>query len=153
MEPAGSPVHGVRVVGDCSIQNDPRAAGAHREPAESARLRRAVGNPLPTDPNYAWTDLTWLLHKDNVSWAYYVDAGSQPDCDDNAAMSCAPVIQTAKTPGIWNPLPYFTDVQQDDQLGDIEPLPNFFAAAKNGELPAVVVDHAERRRSASTRRR
>ena len=52
-------------------------------------------------------------------------------------MSCAPVGQTAKTPGIWNPLPYFTDVQQDDQLGNIQSLTNFFTAAKSGDLPAV----------------
>ncbi|MGO9496379.1 MAG: alkaline phosphatase family protein [Solirubrobacteraceae bacterium] len=122
----------------CSIQNDPASCrSAIENPQNPPDFARRLGNPLPTNPNYAWTDLTWLLHKDNVSWAYYVDAGSQPDCDDNAAMSCAPVAQTAKTPGIWNPLPYFTDVQQDDQLGDIEPLPNFFTAAKNGDLPAV----------------
>ena len=52
--------------------------------------------------------------------------GSEPDCDDDAAMSCAPVGQSAKTPGIWNPLPYFTDVQQDDQLGNIKSLSDFF---------------------------
>jgi phospholipase C len=122
----------------CSIQNDPASCrSAIENPQNPPDFARRLGNPLPTNPNYAWTDLTWLLHKDNVSWAYYVDAGSQPDCDDNAAMSCAPVVQTARTPGIWNPLPYFTDVQQDDQLGDIEPLPNFFTAAKNGDLPAV----------------
>jgi phospholipase C len=122
----------------CSIQNDPQSCrSAIENPQNPPDFARRLGNPLPTNPNYAWTDLTWLLHKDDVSWAYYVDAGSQPDCDDNAAMSCAPVVQTARTPGIWNPLPYFTDVQQDDQLGDIEPLPNFFTAAKDGSLPAV----------------
>jgi phospholipase C len=122
----------------CSIQNDPRSCrSAIENPQNPPDFARRLGNPLATDPNYAWTDLTWLLHKDDVSWAYYVDAGSQPDCDNNAAMSCAPVVQTAKTPGIWNPLPYFTDVQQDDQLGNIEPLPNFFTAAKDGDLPAV----------------
>src|SRR5262249_45760726 len=30
--------------------------------------------------NLAWTDITWLLHLHHVSWAYYVQAGSQPDC-------------------------------------------------------------------------
>jgi hypothetical protein len=45
---------------------------------------------------YSWTDLTYLLHKDNVSWAYYVQSGIQPDCDDNpdqTAAGCAPVAQ------------------------------------------------------------
>jgi phospholipase C len=122
----------------CSLQNDPESCrNAVQHPQNPPDFARRLGNPLPTNPNYAWTDLTWLLHKDGVSWAYYVDKGSQPDCDDNAAMSCAPVSQTAQTPGIWNPLPYFTDVQQDDQLGNIEGLPDFFAAVKNDTLPAV----------------
>ena len=122
----------------CTLQGDPESCrNAVQHPQNPPDFARRLGNPLPTNPNYAWTDLTWLLHKDNVSWAYYVDKGSQPDCDDNAAMSCAPVSQTAQTPGIWNPLPYFTDVQQDDQRGNIEGLPDFFTAAKNGDLPAV----------------
>jgi hypothetical protein len=52
-------------------------------------------------------------------------------------MSCAPLGQNAKTPGIWNPLPYFTDVQQDDQVGNIQSLTDFYKAAKVGNLPAV----------------
>ncbi len=30
--------------------------------------------------NMAWTDITWLLHAHHVSWAYYVQKGTQPDC-------------------------------------------------------------------------
>jgi hypothetical protein len=33
---------------------------------------------------YSWTDLTYLLHKANVSWAYYVQSGIQPDQHDHA---------------------------------------------------------------------
>ena len=122
----------------CSLQADPASCrSAIENPQNPPDFARRLGNPLPTNPNYAWTDLTYLLHKANVSWAYYVDKGSQPDCDNDAAMSCAPVVQTAQTPGIWNPLPYFTDVQQDDQLGNIQSLPDFFTAAKDGTLPAV----------------
>jgi phospholipase C len=87
--------------------------------------------------HYAWTDLTWLLHQQNVSWGYYVFQGSEPDCENDAAMTCAPVQQGPTTPGIWNPLPSFTDVSQDGQLGNIQSLSSFFAAAKNGTLPAV----------------
>jgi len=89
---------------------------------------------------YSWTDLTYLLHKDNVSWAYYVQSGIQPDCDDNpdqTAAGCAPVAQCAGTPSIWNPLPSFTDVKADGQLGNIENLSAFYTAAANGTLPAV----------------
>ena len=72
-----------------------------------------------------------------MSWGYYVFQGTEPDCEDDSAMTCAPVQQGPKTPGIWNPLPYFTDVAQDNQLGNIQSLSNFFAAAKSGTLPAV----------------
>jgi len=51
-----------------------------------------------------WTDITCLLHKYGVSWRYYVFEGNEPDCEDDEAMTCAPVKQGSKTPGIWNPL-------------------------------------------------
>jgi phospholipase C len=86
--------------------------------------------------NYAWTDLTWLLHRYHVSWRYYVAKGDEPDCA-NGAMFCTPVPQSATTPSIWNPLPRFTDVKEDHQLGDIQPLQSFLHACRKGELPAV----------------
>ncbi len=93
-------------------------------------------NTTGRPPDYAWTDLTYLLHRDHVSWRYYVAKGDQPDCADNA-MFCAPVPQNAKTPGIWNPLPYFDTVRQDHQLQDVAPLTAFYRAARTGTLPAV----------------
>ena len=63
--------------------------------------------------------------------------GTEPDCENDAAMSCAPVQQGPKTFGEWNPLPAYTDVHQDGQLGNIQSVSNFFAAARNGTLPAV----------------
>ena len=92
---------------------------------------------LPTTPDYAWTDLTYLLHRGGVSWGYYVFNGTEPDCEDDAALSCQPVKQGPRTPGIWNPLPYFNTVQQDGQLRNIQSLQSFFAQAKAGTLPAV----------------
>jgi phospholipase C len=94
------------------------------------------GNTNGQPPNYAWTDLTWLLHRYDVSWGYYVAKGDQPDCSDDA-MFCAPVPQDATTPGIWNPLPYFDTVRQDGQLSDIRPLTDFYSEAKDGTLPSV----------------
>jgi phospholipase C len=66
-----------------------------------------------------------------------VQTGTQPDCDNDSALTCTPVAQSAATPGIWNPLPLFGDVQQDHQLGNIKPLGSFLDAAKAGTLPAV----------------
>jgi phospholipase C len=96
-----------------------------------------VGSDLGQKPLYAWTDVTYLLHKNNVSWGYYVFNGSEPDCEVDSAMSCAPVAQTPTTAGIWNPLPHFETVHADGQLGNIQSLTNFFTAAKAGTLPAV----------------
>jgi phospholipase C len=85
----------------------------------------------------AWTDITWLLYAKHISWAYYVQSGVQPDCADDTAETCPPVPQSFRTPGIWNPLPLFEDVEKDGQLGNIQPLDRYFAAAKAGKLPAV----------------
>jgi phospholipase C len=114
----------------------------------SARCTR-IGDPMscvnalqspvkPTNPraDYAWTDLTYLLHKRHVSWRYYVFTGTEPDCEDDQ-MICESVKQGASTPGIWNPLPYFDTVREDGQLGNITTLSNYFKAAKAGTLPAV----------------
>jgi phospholipase C len=96
-----------------------------------------VGNLAHNVPDYAWTDLTYLLHKDGVSWGYYVAPGSEPDCANAGALTCNSVAQSAHTPGIWNPLPYFDTVHQDGQLGNIKPVTQFLSEATAGALPAV----------------
>jgi phospholipase C len=93
-------------------------------------------NPTGRKPSYAWTDLTYLLHRYHVPWRYYVFAGTEPDCE-TGAMFCPPVRQRAKTPGIWNPLPWFTTVRKDHQKRDVTSISHFFAAARKGRLPAV----------------
>jgi phospholipase C len=93
-------------------------------------------NPTGRKPSYAWTDLTYLMHRHHVSWRYYVFAGNEPDCE-TGAMFCPPKRQRAKTPGIWNPLPWFTTVRRDHQVRDVVSISHFFAAAKHGRLPAV----------------
>lgn len=91
----------------------------------------------PGRPDYAWTDLTYLLHAHHVSWAYYVMAGTQPDCANNLD-DCASVPIGAHTPGIWNVLPYFDTVKKDGELGNVRDLRDFYVAAKDGALPSVV---------------
>jgi phospholipase C len=90
----------------------------------------------PHAPTYAWTDLTYLLYQNNISWAYYVANGTQPDCEDDA-MFCLPKPQQAGTPNLMNPLPWFVTVHQDKQVGNIQTLDHFYAAAKDGKLPSV----------------
>jgi hypothetical protein len=62
--------------------------------------------------------------------------GTEPDCVHDE-MTCPPVPQNAGTPGIWNPLPWFTTVHQNGQLGNIQQLSNFYSDAKAGRLPQV----------------
>ena len=86
--------------------------------------------------NYAWTDLTWLLHRAHVSWRYYIHKGLAPDCDDPGA-HCSPGHDRTSTPEIWNPLPSFTTVRQDGQVGNVQDTGRFLEAARDGKLPAV----------------
>jgi phospholipase C len=90
-----------------------------------------------TSIDLAWTDITWLMYARHVSWRYYIQTGTQPDCASDSAQTCPPVKQSAMTPGIWNPLPLFGDVQQDHQLNNIQSLPDYFTAARTGTLPSV----------------
>ncbi len=100
-----------------------------------ARRRRVDGRYHK--PIYAWTDLTYLLHRHKVSWGYYVVTGTEPDCENDDAISCAGVNQRASTPGIWNPLPYFDTVRADHQERNIQSVEHFYTAARRGTLPAV----------------
>jgi phospholipase C len=116
----------------CSTFGDPMSCvSALQNPA-----RFGKNGVAQKRPDYAWTDLTYLLHKQQVSWGYYVAEGTQPDCEDDA-MTCVPKAQKAGTPEIWNPLPYFDTVRADGELKNIQPVTGFYDAAKKGALPAV----------------
>ena len=124
----------------CKNTNPSSCVNAPANPATVAQMQLAVAQALSTgtgDIVDAWTDITWLMYVKHVSWAYYVQTGEQPDCANDSAETCAAVRQRANTPGIWNPLPIFEDVQKDGQLKNIVPLDSYFASAKAGTLPAV----------------
>jgi phospholipase C len=90
-----------------------------------------VGTDEPTDRTaarprpFAWTDLTWLLHRYHVSWGYYLDHGAYSPSNPLGV------------PKIWNPLPGFTDVKQDRQEHNIMTQSHFYAQARAGTLPAL----------------
>jgi phospholipase C len=90
---------------------------------QSDVARKHAENELDTP--FAWTDLTWLLNRHHVSWGYYLDGGPKEAGNKNGV------------PPIWNVLPRFTDVHQDQQVGNVQPLDSFLAAVKAGTLPAV----------------
>jgi phospholipase C len=89
-----------------------------------------------TPPVFAWTDITFLLHRYGVSWRYYIQQGTEPDCQ-TGAMTCTPVAQAVTAPSIWNPLPAFSDVRRDKQTGNVVSTSQLFTDAREGALPAV----------------
>ena len=123
---------------DCKTHSPGSCTNAFDHPGPNPKNGNPTRvKPTRTSPIYAWTDLTYLLHKHHVAWGYYVTAGTEPDCRNAAELSCVAVRQNVRTPGIWNPLPYFDTVRHDDQVGNIRSVSKFYAAAKTGTLPAV----------------
>ena len=122
----------------CSKTNDPMSCVTNIDAPGSPMTGGAgkINGQDQASRNFAWTSLTYLLYTHKISWRYYVAEGTQPDCEDNAAV-CPPKQQTVGTPDIWNPLPGFTDVRQDGQLSDVQTIDHFYADAKAGTLPAV----------------
>ncbi len=123
----------------CTRHNDPMSCSNALDnpgavPDDTFRRHTQAGlernGPVGTPPIYAWTDVTYLLHKYHVTWGYYVVPGG-PGCkgDTNSEKFC--------TPGIWNPLPYFDTVKNDDQLNLDQPIANFLKQAHDGTLPSV----------------
>ena len=103
---------------------------------------RSLKNPTP----FAWTDITYLLHKAHVSWVYYLDHGALPTPSGVRRTAGKFKMPRSRSraeaddggvPVIWNVLPGFSDVHEDDQQADIEDLSRFYAEAKAGTLPSV----------------
>ncbi len=113
----------------------------HNDPASCTNV---PGYPPPPPgwngakaPIYAWTDLTYLLHKHHVSWRYYMFNGTEPLCDSNTTESCTPVTNGPQSASIWYPLRWFDTVHNDRQTENIQSVKHLFAAATSGTLPAV----------------
>jgi phospholipase C len=120
----------------CSRRGDPTSCvNDNLVDLPASQTSERVANPAQAE-DYAWTDLTYLLHRHHVSWAYYVAQGTQPDCV-TGARRCAPTALFAGTPSIWNPLPAFDTVRQNHQVGNVRSISHFYRAARDGGLPAV----------------
>ena len=93
----------------CTQPNDPfSCTNALQAPGLAARLRAADGDqPRPTPDLRLDRPHLPAAQAPRRAGATTSSAGTEPDCEDDAAMSCAPVRRTPATPGIWNPLPYF----------------------------------------------
>lgn len=81
-------------------------------------------NIIGTTPLYAWTDITYLLYKNNVSWAYYIDNENQSEFNSWFVLV--------------NPLPWFETVRNNKEVGNIKPLSKFYEDARDGNLPSVL---------------
>ena len=86
------------------------------------------------DPIYAWTDITWLLDRGDVSWGYYVAPGtcSFPPC--HGERIDGPEGATTAT---RNPLPGFTTLHETGQQDHILDYDDFERSAERGTLPSV----------------
>ncbi|MGN6679041.1 MAG: alkaline phosphatase family protein, partial [Streptosporangiaceae bacterium] len=103
--------------------NCPRTAIAMSCRATNTPPERLPDRPTP----FAWTDITWMLHRHHVSWGYYLDHGAVTvDLHNRGGVSVH-----------WNPLPGFTDVREDGQLGNMRRLRALYRQAKAGKLPNV----------------
>jgi phospholipase C len=97
------------------------------ELAEEAQIQRSRED----QPIWAWTDITYLLHENDVSWSYYVG-------DDTCFYDPCPSDKTGRrTVAQQNPLPWFTTVRDNDQVSNVRGHSEYYAAAADGTLPSV----------------
>ena len=136
----------------CSNATDPYSCtSALQNP--NPDYKRAIGSPSNATATTRGPTSPTCCTATTSAGRYYVFKGTEPDCEDDSSMTCAPVKQGPQTPGIWNPLPDFTDVRQDGQMGNIQSLTNFFTAAKHGDAAGRLVDRPQRRPCPSIRPR
>jgi phospholipase C len=111
----------------CTNPRDPMTCSSNLELADqNLVMRRHDDAPL-----WGWTDITYLLEKHDVSWAYYVG-------DDTCLFDpCPGGTKGERTASQQNPLPWFTTVRQNQQVDHVRPHADYYAAAANGTLPAV----------------
>jgi phospholipase C len=111
----------------CSDPNDPMSCTSDLElPDQAATMRSHADVPI-----WAWTDITYLMDQQQVSWAYYVG-------DDTCFYDPCPKDKTGqKTASQQNPLPWFTDVRDANQVSNVKGQGKYYQAAANGTLPSV----------------
>ena len=90
------------------------------------RWRADSGDSAP----YAWTDITYLLHEQGVSWAYYVGEKTciRLPCPTGRVATRRPLSSRSRV---------FRTVQQNGQLGNIRPHADYFESTAAGTLPSV----------------
>ena len=86
------------------------------------------------NPQYAWTDITWLLDANHVSWRYYIGSDTcwEPPCDHERPLHTTPFTR--------NPLPGFTSFWNGERDGihdNLVSVKQYLGSAADGSLPQV----------------
>jgi phospholipase C len=111
----------------CDDPRDPMSCESNLELYEELAVMKAHEDV----PLWAWTDITYLLHEQDVSWAYYVG-------DDTCFFGrCARTQDPERTVMQQTPLPWFTTVRRNHQVGNVVGHSEYYDAARNGTLPSV----------------
>jgi phospholipase C len=107
----------------CADPNDPMSCESDLFQDDVLDRQRLGAHPKI----YGWTDITQLLYEHGVSWAYY---------PGGSICTGRPCPEDGPTAG-QNPLPSFTTVHDNDQLGNIRPHGDFLRSLQDGTLPTV----------------
>ncbi len=112
----------------CEDPWDPMSCRSDLEQDGIVDLQRRGSHP----PIYAWTDITYLLTREAVSWAYYVGDGTCLQDDEVCERE-----ERRGTPPAQNPLPSFTTVHEQGTHDRIQTHAEYFRAVEDGTLPTV----------------
>jgi len=113
----------------CTVVDDPMTCVTEIE-------RPGTGKDAGPDNEFAWTDITFLLHKAGVSWKYYLGEGDDPHCGGDPD-DCQPIKIKANVPSIWNVLPEFDSVKAAGETGNVVPFDRFHQDVAAHTLPSV----------------
>ena len=100
-------------------------------------LDRPGGRAPRASPEYAWTDITYLLHKNSVCWNYYVASGDEPDCEDGEMTCDAGAAELHEARASGTSCPWFDDVKADNEVGNVLDTNDFYTNIAAGKLAAV----------------
>jgi phospholipase C len=111
----------------CEDPRDPMSCVSNLDPVEELAILKSREDV----PIWAWTDITYLLNEQDVSWAYYVG-------DDTCFFDPCRRDKTGRNTVMQQtPLPWFTTVRQAHQVRNVTGHRHYFEAAANGTLPSV----------------
>ncbi len=111
----------------CADPRDPMSCSSDLALYEEAEVQKSREDV----PIWAWTDITYLLHEQDVSWSYYVG-------DDTCFFDpCSRGGPGRRTVMQQMPLPWFTTIRHNHQLRNIRGHADYYEAASEGTLPSV----------------